>query len=123
MSSDAPRAGPPPGEPARNDQRPVQATASRSHVTVTRSADELAFRRRYDAALRLPPLGDGLAGSPDDPAVRPRSRWPRDSAGRQLAAEEIARARRVVRHDPPPRQVEWGGYDVTTLGLGCPHGR
>jgi len=22
---------------------------------------------------------------------------------------------------PTPVQVEWGGYDVTTLGLNCPH--
>jgi hypothetical protein len=51
------------------------------------------LRRRRDAALRLPPLADGHR----DPLDR-------------LAGL------------PVPRAADWGGYDVTTLGLACSHG-
>jgi hypothetical protein len=56
------------------------------------AADPAALRRRRDAALRLLPLADGR-------------RDPLDG----LAGVT-------------PRIVEWGGYDVRTLGLNCPHG-
>lgn len=56
------------------------------------AADRAALRRRRGAALRLPPLPDGR-------------RDPLD----QLDL-------------PVPRVVEWGGYDVITLGLACSHG-
>ncbi len=56
------------------------------------AADPVALRRRRDAALRLPPMADGR-------------RDPLDG----LAGK-------------PVRIVEWGGYDVRTLGLTCAHG-
>jgi len=52
----------------------------------------VALRGRRDAALRLPPLVDGCRDPLDDLA-------------------EI-----------PVRAVEWGGYDISTLGLDCAHG-
>jgi hypothetical protein len=55
------------------------------------AAGPVALRRRRDAALRLPPLEDGR-------------RDPLDG----LAGK-------------PARIVEWGGYDVRTLGLVCAH--
>jgi hypothetical protein len=69
MLRGAPRAGPPPREPARNDQRLDQATEPSANVThhefgpmqPGRPADELArqLERRREAALRLPPLECG----------------------------------------------------------------
>lgn len=56
------------------------------------AADPAALRRRRDAALRLPPMAGGR-------------RDPLDGLAGQ-----------------PARVVEWGGYDVRTLGLTCAHG-
>jgi hypothetical protein len=56
------------------------------------AAGPVALRRRRDAALRLPPMEDG-------------GRDPLDG----LAGK-------------PAHIVEWGGYDVRTLGLVCAHG-
>ncbi len=52
----------------------------------------VALRGRRDAALRLPPLADGC-------------RDPLDALAGSAASP-----------------VEWGGYEVTTLGLDCAHG-
>lgn len=45
LRNNAPRAGPPPGEPARNDRSPGKDYEPRSRATVTRPVDELAARR------------------------------------------------------------------------------
>jgi hypothetical protein len=54
--------------------------------------DALWLRRRRAAARRLPPMDDG----------------------RQDPLDKLAGL--------PVLTVEWGGYDVTTLGLSCAHG-
>ncbi|MGH3191931.1 MAG: hypothetical protein ACRDPY_32850 [Streptosporangiaceae bacterium] len=55
------------------------------------AAGPVALRRRRDAALRLPPM----------------------KAGRRDPLDGLA--------GKPVRIVEWGGYDVRTLGLACRH--
>jgi len=68
-----------------------QATQLAERHQQPTAAGSDALRRRRDAALRLPPMDDGR-------------RDPLDG----LAGI-------------PARTVEWGGYDVRTLGLSCAH--
>jgi hypothetical protein len=68
LARNAPRADPPPEEPARHDQAPTKALEPRSVVTVARGSDELARQldRRREASLRLSPLECGC-WDPEDP--------------------------------------------------------
>jgi hypothetical protein len=114
----------------RNVQQASKRTEHRSAHTVV---PVISLRERRAGARRLPelesgyrdPLDDlaeiadgGQLGAAEDSGQRP---WPRQSAARQVAAEDLAAAARTIRRLPAPRQVEWGGYDVTTLGLDCSH--
>jgi len=121
----------PPGRVApQDDQQASKNAVDRSDPTI---APVISLRTRRAAASRLPPIGDDsadplddLAGITDqghaDDAEDPRRQpWPRDSAARQIAAEELAADVRKVHRLPAPHQIEWGSYDVHTLGLTCSH--
>ncbi len=69
-----------------------QATQLAERQQKSTAASPNALRRRRDAALRLLPMDNGHSDPLDD-----------------LAAK-------------PAHTVEWGGYDVHTLGLDCAHG-
>ena len=69
-----------------------QADQLAEHQQHANVTDVTALRRRRAAARRLPRLDGGCRDPLDELAGR------------------------------PVRLVEWGGYDVTTLGLNCAHG-
>lgn len=78
--------------PPPDVQRATRPAKRQHQQRKSTAARPIPLRRRRDAALRLPPMKDGR-------------RDPLDG----LAGK-------------PVRIVEWGGYDVRTLGLACRHG-
>jgi hypothetical protein len=62
------------------------------HQQHSKLTEAVSLRRRRAAARRLPPMEDGCRDPLDNLASL------------------------------PVLTVEWGGYDVTTLGLNCAHG-
>ena len=82
-------------------------------------ADTAAFQGKRSASpVSVPVAADAVEPLGDLDYVP----WPRSSAGRQLAAERLAADVRERRRVPVPARIEYGTYDVSTLGLNCSHG-